>query len=77
VDLMDLSEDIESEANLLSELDDLHLSWEESRESTRTKGKKVIAWGRIRKTAKHTRVKMRPVLRDQVRNPSTPVFLVR
>jgi hypothetical protein len=57
---MDLSEDTKSEAKLLSELDDLHLSWDESRESTRTMGKKVMAWGRMHKIAKRTRVKMSP-----------------
>jgi hypothetical protein len=41
---MDLSKDTESEVKFLSELNDHHLSWEESREFARTKGKKVMAW---------------------------------
>jgi hypothetical protein len=54
---MDTSEDTESKIELLREMESITLSWEESRESTRVRGKRVIAWGR--RTAKRTRVEMR------------------
>jgi hypothetical protein len=54
------SEDSESKMELLRELDSIDLSGEESRESAnRAKGKRVMAWGKMRKTGKRTRVEMR------------------
>jgi hypothetical protein len=48
---MNASEDTESEIELLKELYGVNLSWEESQELTRAKGKRVLAWGKVRRTA--------------------------
>jgi hypothetical protein len=56
---MDISEDTESKKELLRELDNTGLSWEESRETTRTRSKRVLAWGKVQRTAKRTQIEMR------------------
>jgi hypothetical protein len=56
--LMDTSGDTKSEVETLREMESITLSREESRESNKVKGKRVVAWGKMRRTAKRTRVEM-------------------
>jgi hypothetical protein len=71
---MDISEDTKSVAELLRELDDVNLSWEEFHKSARAKGKRVLAWGRMQSTTKRTRVEIRASPERRNKEPKYPSF---
>jgi hypothetical protein len=57
------SEDSEREMELLRELDSVDLPREESRKAARReKGKRVMTWGKVQRTAKRTRCELRASL---------------
>jgi hypothetical protein len=56
VESMTTSEDTEDELEILVEFDKLTLSFEESRELAKTRGKRVIYWGKMQRPVKRTRI---------------------
>jgi hypothetical protein len=59
-ELMDISDDIKGEMESLEEFDALDLSFEESRELARARGKRVRYWDEERRTDKRIRVEPMP-----------------
>jgi hypothetical protein len=64
-ELMDISDDIEGEMELLEEFDAFDLSFEVFRELARAKGKRVRYWDEKQRTSKRICVELKP-------NPQQP-----
>jgi hypothetical protein len=71
---METSEDTESEAKLLREIESIKLSWEESRELAKMKGKRIVACGKVRRTTKRTQVEMRASPERPSREPESSSY---